>query len=155
MLFTKTILVQQCSISKYIHMPTSKGASKQTKPKMHFATVYTLLQPEQTSAGSFSFSWQRQKLFRFPEAHAGDRNKNSYPYAKVAARKIYLQLYIVANGMFLNTNILTPETRLQKAYIVFLHIEAKRSNVRAFQGLTTVLDSVHIKVSIPHCSWKG
>lgn len=37
-------------------MPTSKGASKQNKPKMYFATVYTLLQPEQTSAGSFCFS---------------------------------------------------------------------------------------------------
>lgn len=36
-------------------MPTSKGASKQTKPKIHFATVYALLKPKQTAAG-FSFS---------------------------------------------------------------------------------------------------
>lgn len=34
-------------------MPTSKGASKQTKPKMHFATAYTLLKPKQTAAGFF------------------------------------------------------------------------------------------------------
>lgn len=66
--------------------------------------------------------------------------------------KIDLQLYIVANGMFLNTNILTPETRLLMAYIVFLHIEAKRSNFRAFQGFTMVLDSIHIKVNILYCS---
>lgn len=37
-------------------MPTSKGASNQTKPKMHFATEYTLLKPKQTAAGFFSFS---------------------------------------------------------------------------------------------------
>lgn len=74
MLFTKTILVQQCSISKYIHMPTSKGASNQTNPKMHFATVYTSLQPEETAAGFFSFSWQRNHL-GFQKHMQGRRTK--------------------------------------------------------------------------------
>lgn len=53
-------------------MPTSKGASKQTKPKMHFATVYTLLKPKQMQQASFLFHDKDKNYLDF-QKHMQDR----------------------------------------------------------------------------------